>query len=439
MKRLLKDKASLIFLLLALVVGACRQAAKKSEGAQTYTCPMHPDIVKDAPGSCPICKMDLVLVQRSQQHSDTLGAILKDTSNMKSGSIKAIKAERASKFEVLKLSGAINYNTNSFRAISSRVSGRIERLYLKYNFQPIKKGQKILEIYSPDLAAAEQELLFLKSNAEPELLEAAKRKLRLLGVSDQQINRVLRTGKVDYTIPVFSPYSGYLVEIPGTALRSVPSSTGGTSITSETSGSSMGGMGSDPASPGAVPSVGSSTPSPTAITIKEGQYVTVGQKLFTLVSAEILWAEFFISPDHSKGVKRGAAIRIESRDQKARSQRTVVKLIQPFYQEGTNYILARATIDNSSKAWRVGELIDVIVENTRQIGTWLPRTAVISLGTRHVAFTRKEGRFVPVYVKVKSVNEDAVDIGDSHDPETEFAENAWFLVDPESFIKPEKL
>ncbi len=421
-----------------MIVVGCRQAEKKAEGAQTYTCPMHPDIVKDAPGSCPICKMDLVPVQRSQQHSDTLGAILKDTSNLTSGSIKAVKAERTSKFAELKLNGVINYNTNSFRAISSRVSGRIERLYLKYNFQPVKKGQKILEIYSPDLAAAEQELLFLKGNGEAELLEAAKRKLRLLGVSEQQITRVLRTGKVDYTIPVFSPFSGYLAEIPGSTSSSVSTSTGGTSISSETSGSTMGGMGGSPAASGAVPSVASTT-SLTAITIKEGQYVTVGQKLFTLVSAENLWAEFFISPDHLKGVKRGAAIRVESRDQKARSQRTTVKLIQPFYQEGTKYILARATIDNSSKAWRVGELIDVTVENTRQIGTWLPRTAVISLGTRHVAFARKGGQFVPVYVNVKSVTEDAVDIGDSHDPQTEFAENAWFLVDPESFIKPEKL
>jgi len=295
-----------------------------------------------------------------------------------------------------------------------------------------------MEIYSPDLANAEQELLFLKNNNEPGLMEAAERKLRLLGVSDQQINYVLRTGKVDYSIPVISPYSGFLAEVSTSTVPQSSSNTmtGSTSISSS-GGSSMGSMGSVASSETtpSAPDVNAKTP----VSLKEGQYISAGQKLFSLVSTEDVWAEFFVISELAQKVKRGSGIRIKSKDQQSKTQRASVSLVQPFYKEGTNYVLARASITNSNKAWRIGELIDVIVENTRQKGNWLPKTAVLSLGTRYVVFVKKEKSFVPVYVSVRNIASDAVDIGNSLNADTDVAENAWFLIDSESFIKPEKL
>ncbi|WP_207533453.1 efflux RND transporter periplasmic adaptor subunit [Desertivirga arenae] len=437
MKRSLRDSGLIIFLLLTLIAVSCQQENKKLEEVQQYTCPMHPDVVKETPGSCPVCGMDLVAVHNAQTHGDTLAGLSVDPARVAIGNLKVVKAERTSQVTELKASGVINYNTNSFKSVSSRVAGRIERLYLKYNFQPVRKGQKIMEIYSPDLASAEQELLFLKNSNEPVLLEAAKRKLRLLGVTDGQLNQVLKTGKIDYSVPVYSPYSGYITEVSNSSSSSASgSATGGSSITSDGSGASMGAMGSSAPAKDAVPST---TTSSTPILLKEGQYVGAGQTLFNLVSAEGLWAEFFISPEVSKWMKRGSAVRVQSRALKSKTQRTTVKLIQPFYEAGTNYILARANVDNTSRSWRVGELVDVAVENTQRIGNWLPKTAVLSLGTRYVAFIRRGAVFVPVYIEVKAISENAVDIGGGLDPQTEFAENAWFLVDPESFIKPQSL
>lgn len=406
---------------------------------------MHPEIIKDAPGSCPICGMDLVPVHSGKsmgEANDSLAALVKPTDELILSGIKTTKPLSGSRFEEINVKGVINYNTNNTNSVSSRVSGRIERLYIKYNYQPVSKGQKLMDIYSPDLASAQQELLFLKNNNEPALLEAAKRKLRLLGASEQQINSVLKTGKVDYTVSIYSPYSGYLSEVQaGASSGSSAAAAGSTMITSESSsgGSSMGGMGSGGSSTSSTaaptPDVASNSP----ILIKEGQYVTVGQKLFNLVNAGTVWAEIFVNPDQIAKFKRGTMLQVQSVDVPSKRSRVPVSLIQPFYREGTNYSLVRASISNSGKNWRVGELITVSSESTRKIGTWLPRTAVLQTGTRYVAFLKKNGAFVPAYVKVNTITTDWVDIGNSLPADQEVATNAWFLVDSESFIKVENI
>jgi multidrug efflux pump subunit AcrA (membrane-fusion protein) len=200
----------------------------------------------------------------------------------------------------------------------------------------------------------------------------------------------------------------------------------------------MGSMGSGTsatATPSAVPAVASNTP----LEIREGQYVSVGQKLFSMVNVDQVWAEFYISPDQLKDFKRGTRISVTSVDAKTKLAHVPVSLIQPYYSEGVNYSLVRAVLPNSKKQWRVGELIQVSQEkDVEKSGTWLPRTAVLQLGTRYVSFVKEKDAFVPVYVNVKSVSGDWVDIGSSI-PDKEVALNAWFLVDSESFIKVQNI
>src|SRR5690606_3146657 len=95
---------------------------------------------------------------------------------------------------------------------ASRVTGRIQKIQVSYNFQPVRKGQLLLEIYSPDLAAAQQELLFLTGKDNPSMLEKAKRRLNLLGMENAQINEVIRSGKIMYNIPVYSTRSGFILQ-----------------------------------------------------------------------------------------------------------------------------------------------------------------------------------------------------------------------------------
>src|SRR5690349_7156003 len=136
MKRALKDKAY-IFILALLFLASCgnkKQAAL--EESHRYTCPMHPQIVTTEPGICPICKMDLVPVSGHGQvgASDSLKYLVKPTDELVVASITTVKPQAGKRFGSDTIRGVVNYNTNNWKSISSRVSGRIERLYVKYNY-----------------------------------------------------------------------------------------------------------------------------------------------------------------------------------------------------------------------------------------------------------------------------------------------------------------
>lgn len=446
MKRILKGNFAIIVLLSIFFISACTGKAQEGESASAakHTCPMHPEIINEGPGICPICKMDLVPMQSTGKDAgriDTLETLVKPTNQFVVSDIATIKPEKGSKVQDIIVRGIINYNMNGQNSVSSRVNGRIEKLYVKYNYQPVSKGQKLMDVYSPDLASAQQELLFLKNSNELVLLEQAKKKLRLLGSTEQQIKRVLSTGKIDYTVSIYSPYSGYVSELQNVSSSSAPtSSAGGTVISSESgnSSSSMGGMGASSgtvSNPSSVPDVGGSTP----LQLREGQYVSVGQRLFNLVNSNVVWAEFYVNPEKLDEFKKGTMISIQSVDVETKNRRVPVSLIQPYYNEGTNYSLVRATVSNANNLWKVGELITVKNESTRNTGTWLPRTAVLQLGSRYVSFIKKTNAFIPVYVDVKALSGEWADIGNSIDEDLEVAVNAWFLVDSESFINVQNL
>lgn len=370
----------LAFLILGFMLFlSCNSNEKASNGTQAtkYTCPMHPQVVKDGPGSCPICKMDLVPMHIDAVHSsadDSLKSLVKPTDEHVLSGIKIIKPERGSRSLELDLQGIINYNTNNWKSVSSRVSGRIERLFIKYNYERVNKGQKIMEIYSPDLANAQQELLFLKNSDETVLLEAAKKKLRYLGMAEGQIGQVLRSGKIIYRIPVYSPYSGYVAEPQANSSSAAGSGglAGGTNISSEnSSGMSSMSSGSSADNVPVIPEINSGQ----SLQIREGQYVSAGQKLFNLINVEQVWAEFYSRPDQLEEFKRGSMVKVQSVDIPAQQSRVPVSLIQPYYNEGSNYSLIRAMIPNSSKVWKIGQLVSVTKESEVE-GTWLPGTAV---------------------------------------------------------------
>src|SRR5690606_28616018 len=96
-------------------------------------------------------------------------------------------------------------------SIAARFGGRIEKLYVKFNNQYVKQGDKILDIYSPDLRTFQEEHLFLlHSNADKNLIEKSTEKLRLLGITKKQIAQLEKNGTVALTVSIFSPANGYV-------------------------------------------------------------------------------------------------------------------------------------------------------------------------------------------------------------------------------------
>ena len=440
MKRILKGSIG-IFLLLGLMLLSCDQGNKvlSESQAQVYTCSMHPKILQNDPGTCPICKMDLVPQHATATHGsadDSLNVLVKPTNELVISGIKTLRPEKGSRTAEMSLKGVINYNTNNWKSVSARVSGRIERLYVKYSYEQVRKGQKIMDIYSPDLANAQQELLFLKNNSEAALLESAKNKLLFMGLTQSQIDQVLRSGKISPTVSVYSPYSGYVAEFALNATASGLSTQAGATRISSASSSGMNEMNSG-GSADAVPAV-QAISTGQVLQIREGQYVSSGQKLFDLINTDQVWAEFFARPNQVQEFKRGMKVSIQSLDIAEQNSEVKVDLIQPYYREGVNYSLIRANLSNNNSAWKVGQLISVL-KQSKVDGHWVPRSAVLQLGKRYVVFIKRNSAFIPVFVQVNTLSDKWVDIGNSLVDEQEIAINAWFLVDTESFIKAERL
>ena len=440
MKRALKDKSAFTMIcFVLLLLFSCRDKAHQDDtnSATKYTCPMHPQIIADKPGTCPICHMELVPLNAAASHNvaDTsLESLVKPTNQLVLSEIRTVKPSEGVRTADVRIQGIINYDSNNRNVISSRVGGRIERLYVKYNYQSVSKGQKLMDIYSPDLANAQQELLYLKNSGDKNLLDAAKMKLRLLGASDQQINTLLRTGKLDYTFSVYSPYSGYVSEQSGAVAAETAYSSG--TVITESSGSSMGEMGGNSASVASkLPTVKTNSP----LQLREGQYISQGQKIFDLIKASSVWAEFFASAEQLNYLKRETPVQVTALDNPAQSTLSKISLIQPYYSEGATFSLVRSKVNNPGKQWKVGQLVEVKTDVDSKFGSWLPRSSVLHLGSKYVAFVKNEGHFVPVYVRITERRGEWVEIGESLPKDANVAVNAWFLVDSEIFVKLDSL
>ena len=153
-----------------------------------YTCPMHPQIVEHHPGNCSICGMTLVKKEFSTAEAKNstvdLHTLLRPTNSAAISGIPVTTLQSSSQSLQIGALGRVDYDTRRVQTISARISGRIEKLYVKYRYQHVHTGDKIMDIYSPELVTAQQDLLFVLHNdpGNTTLLDAARTKLQLLGM-----------------------------------------------------------------------------------------------------------------------------------------------------------------------------------------------------------------------------------------------------------------
>lgn len=398
--------------------------------AQQYTCPMHPQIVEDEPGSCPICGMDLVEKNgpASQEVIDSsLTYLMKPVNEQVIASVPVIKAKQTLQAYTAKAQGTITYDTRNKRTIASRVGGRIERLLIKYNYQPVKKGQLIMEIYSPDLAAAQRELLFIKKTGNEEgMLDGARQRLMLLGMNAPEIDRVLRTGKISYRVPIYSNASGFILEqsaavAPGTTtsmVNSSGSSGGMNSMEERSSGSNARStIISKPASP---------------ILIREGEYVAAGQSLFTIYQTGSLVAEFALQASDAGQISKNSKVLISKTNDTSETYTGNIGLIQPQFNEGENFTIARVYLE--SAPFVIGELVTAEIPLKADKGLWLPKEAMVFLGNKTIVLKKENKVFIPKEVSVGVTANGQIQVLDDISG-WEIASNAQYLIDSESFIK----
>lgn len=183
------------------------------EVSEVWTCAMHPQIRMDKPGKCPICAMDLVLLDQSTNGgSNTAIELSTDAlqlANVQTGIIKKEKPEKE-----VRLYGKVESDERLVQTIPAHIPGRVERLLVNFTGENVVKGQPIAVIYSPTLIQAQQELLEAKklANTLPGVLDAAREKLRQWKLTEAQISDIENTEKVISNFEVKSTVSGIITK-----------------------------------------------------------------------------------------------------------------------------------------------------------------------------------------------------------------------------------
>lgn len=374
-----------------------------------YTCPMHPEIIRDKPGQCPICGMDLVKKEIGGTASTEIGldALLKPTNEFVVSSIPVTAIEKREEQIEIEALGTIAYDTREVGTISARVNGRIEKLYVRHRYQKISKGQRIMDIYSPEILTAQQNLLFLLKNdaANETMIVAAKEKLLLLGMSNRQLQEVIQSKQTAFTIAVYSNYGGHIHESASASMNPSPERMKDVSQLTE------------------------------ELSLKEGMYVNKGQSVFIVYNPNKAWALLNIFGDNQGLVKKGNSVRIVPETAPNKDFRASVDFIEPFYRKESKTLTARVYFNNNNLKIPIGSQVRAFIYGNSKDAYWLPKEAVLSLGLDKVVFQKVDGGFKAHKVNTGILHMEHIQIISGLTSTDSVAVNAQYLMDSESFIK----
>lgn len=411
MKRNWKN-ISLLFLVLGFA--ACKerpkQAAVRQEDKQQvfYTCPMHPQVHEDHPGSCPICGMTLVkkAAQASEGAGISLQTVLQPANAAVVSGVAAVSPIKQTVGDTVHASGYLAFDTRTYNNIAARFTGRIEKLYIRYAFQDIHKGQRIMDVYSPEMVTAQQDLLFLlkQSPNETALKDAAKQKLLLLGMTETQISQLIKTGKAFYSLPIYSAYDGHVHDVAHSQMAGAANN--------------------------ALPDYAQNVP----LAIKEGMFVQKGQTLFNIVDPHWLWAVFKIKQTDAGKVKLNHPVSLYIPDQDM-TMDGKVNFIEPTIQNGDRSTSIRVYLNNHEHGMKVGSFVRGDIITGSKPGLWLPRTAVISLGQTRMVWLKDGATYRAHAIQTGIQTTGQVQVIGGLSQQDSVALNAQYLSDSDSFIK----
>lgn len=193
-------------------------------GAKTlYTCGMHPQVVQDRPGNCPICGMKLTPVRKSDgtTGSAAMGtdaqAIAIDPVTTQNMGIRTAVVTRGPLRRIIRTVGAIDYNETALQEVTTKIKGWIEKLYVDATGQQVHRGDPLFEIYSPELYSAQREYLLAvqesaQAGGDKSLKNSALTKLKFFDISAGQIEELERTGQPTKTLRILAPMDGFVTE-----------------------------------------------------------------------------------------------------------------------------------------------------------------------------------------------------------------------------------
>jgi Cu(I)/Ag(I) efflux system membrane fusion protein len=373
-------------------------------GALQYTCPMHPFIIKDKPGACPICGMTLVPVKKAddgkpkQGELEMLEHVSLSPTQMVMANVATVKVDRAPLAKEISAVGIVQYDQSRQAKVTAWVAGRIDRLYVNTVGAWVSKGRAVAEIYSPDLVSAQQEyLLALKSREQLKdspipsisqggegLVGSARQRLKLLGVKDHQIAALEKTGQPNIRLSIYTPLAGIVIEK----------------------------------------------------LVLQGQYVNVGDPLFTIADLSTVWVEAEVYESDFSFIKIGQKVDIDSQSYPGKTFTGRVSFIYPFLDPKTRTVKVRVEIANPGLRLKPDMFVKAAVKIPLGDALVVPVAAVMDNGKRQVVWQEiKPGMFAPRDVKIGARVGDSVQILSGLMRGDKVAASGGYLIDSEAQLK----
>ena len=379
---------------------------------EVYTCSMQPQIIRDKPGNCPICGMTLVkkITEIQAREDNSIDNFLKPTDNFIVGDYHTTTAKDTTLSSEINLPGIVSYDPNSSINIAARISGRIEKMYVNYKYQKVARGQKLFDLYSPELLTEQQNFIYLISNDSDNtsIIKASKQKLLLFGMTVSQINSLFSSKKVNPRVSIYSPASG-IVE--------------GTEKMDNTSNSSM----------------QSASNNTEILNIKEGNYIKKGEVVFKLVNTDKVWGIFNVSQGYNSLIKINQSIKITTEFDKNEFIDAQINFIETQFNPADKSNRIRVYINNNKLKFPIGLRLQGIIKTNPTKAVWLQKQALVSIGSKKIVFIKMNNGFKATAIKAGIEIDDFIQIISGISVEDTLAKNAHYLIDSESFIKTEKL
>ena len=366
-----------------------------------YTCGMHPWVILPDAGDCPICHMDLVPVDPAK----LAGELAIDPTVVRNIGVRVEPVVAGPLVRTIRTVGTVAYDETRVRDINTRVSGWVEELYVDYEGARVERGEPLFELYSRELYSAQREYLGLYESrggagmGSPPggdadagaggaggLLEAARTRLKLFGISDEQIEELEERGEARATMTIRSPYAGVVTEKR----------------------------------------------------VNEGMRVEPGMRLYEIVDLSEVWVMASVYGDQLAYVEVGQPAAVSLPSLGGRTFEGEVAFVDPYVDARTRQVEVRIELANPGGVLRPGMYAEVVLRNrVADRRVLAPRSAVIDTGEREVAFVALgRGRFEPREVDTGVLAEDGmVAVEEGLEAGEKVVVNGQFLLDSEARVR----
>ena len=364
---------------------AAAAVAADPDGIAYYTCSMHPSVRQSGPGQCPICGMELTPVTKGELSS---GIVTVDEVRRQRIGVKIDEVRKAPLTLTVRAVGVVKYDESKLEDVSLKVAGWIRGLKVDATGQPVKKGDVLFHLYSPELFAAQQEyLVALRArNGDPSdpLVRAARQRLRLWDIPQAQIDALATRGEAVEAIAIRSPATGYVIEK----------------------------------------------------TVVDGAAVEPGMRLYRIAALDRVWVEAQVYESDLPHVKVGQRVEITLPFVPGKKFEGRIAYVYPYLEAGTRTGKVRIELPNPGGELKPEMYADVSFEVNQGERLQVPASAVIYTGPRRLVFVDLgEGRLQPREVKLGQRSGESFEVLDGLREGERVVTSGNFLIAAESRIR----